>query len=72
MSKNELFLAFKCPNSTLNLRPLKTLYKRIRELAMAFHVYLTYMDIVNIIVMSGTSLTIYSKAFRHPAYQMLG
>ena len=23
LSKNELFLAFKCPNSTLNLRPLK-------------------------------------------------
>jgi hypothetical protein len=28
------------------------------------------MDIGNVIVMSGTSLTIYSKAFKHPAYQM--
>jgi hypothetical protein len=42
----------------------------MRVLAMAFHVYLPHMDMGNVIIMSGTSLTIYAKAFRHPTYQM--
>jgi len=42
----------------------------MRELAMAFHAHLTYMDIGNVMMMSGTSLTMCFKAFIHPVYQM--
>ncbi|RPA38837.1 hypothetical protein EGC79_17200 [Shewanella vesiculosa] len=42
----------------------------MREPDMAFLAHLTYMDIGNVIMMSGTSLTMCFKVFRHPVYQM--
>ena len=37
---------------------------------MACLAHLTYMDIGNVIMMSGTSLTMCFKVFRHPVYQI--
>ncbi|WP_220492625.1 hypothetical protein [Shewanella sp. SG41-3] len=42
----------------------------MREPDMACLAHLTYMDIGNVIMMSGTSLTMCFKVFRHPVYQM--